>query len=137
MSNDWDSFIDELIDEPDQVKLKPASNEKTYPCGQCAGTGLYSGPRVHQEKKHCFVVFKGSEAKAKTTPSCHEYLITLRKQLIANNILAPNGDRLIFTENYVFNSPSTAGGVILGRSTNGWTTWKSKDGKTLDELKRR
>ena len=54
MANDWDSFIDELIEEPEQVKVKPASNEKTYPCGQCAGTGLYSGPRVHQEKKHCF-----------------------------------------------------------------------------------
>lgn len=84
-----------------------------------------------------FVVFKGSEAKAKTTPSCHEYLITLRKQLIANKILASSGDHLIFTENYVFNSPSTAAGLILGRSSNGWATWKNKAGKTLDELKRK
>ena len=26
-----------------------------------------------------------------------------------------------FVEDYVFSSPSTAGGVILGRATNGWT----------------
>lgn len=24
----------------------------------------------------------------------------------------------------------------IGRTQNGWTTWKAKDGKTLDELKR-
>lgn len=84
-----------------------------------------------------FVVFKGSEAKAKITPSCPEYLITLRKQLLANNILTQKGDHLIFTENYVFNSPSTAGGVIFGRSTNGWMAWKNKAGQTLDELKRK
>lgn len=26
--------------------------------------------------------------------------------------------------------------ALIGRTTNGWTKWKSKDGKTLDELKR-
>ena len=26
--------------------------------------------------------------------------------------------------------------TIAGASTNGWVLWKSKDGKTLDELKR-
>lgn len=30
-----------------------------------------------------------------------------------------------------------SGGVVLGRSTNGWTKWKNKDGVTLDELKRK
>jgi len=37
---------------------------------------------------------------------------------------------------HIFNSPSTAGGVVLGRSTNGWKKWKNTAGKTLDELKR-
>ncbi|MEM9983566.1 MAG: GIY-YIG nuclease family protein [Bacteroidota bacterium] len=84
-----------------------------------------------------FVVFQDSQAKLDTVPSCHDYLITLRQKLIRNNILAQNGENLVFTQNYVFNSPSTAGGVVLGRSTNGWTKWRDKDGKTLDELKRR
>lgn len=83
-----------------------------------------------------FVVFKGSQSKKETTPSCHDYLINLRTKLIESGILKENGDTYIFTEDYVFNSPSTAGGVILGRSTNGWTKWKDKNGKTLDELKR-
>jgi len=84
-----------------------------------------------------FVVFKGSRVKKDTTPSCHEYLINLRNKLIQNEILIDKGDSYEFSQDYVFNSPSTAGGVILGRSTNGWTKWKNKEGKTLDELKRK
>lgn len=53
MTDDWDSFIDELIEQPADIPLKK-STQKTYPCGQCAGTGMYQGARVHQEKKHCF-----------------------------------------------------------------------------------
>ncbi|MEC3905749.1 GIY-YIG nuclease family protein [Tamlana sp. 2201CG12-4] len=84
-----------------------------------------------------FVVFKGSQVKKDTVPSCHEYLINLRQKLIQNEILIEKNGVFEFTQDYVFNSPSTAGGVVLGRSTNGWTKWKNKDGKTLDELKRK
>ncbi|GJM33167.1 MAG: hypothetical protein DHS20C18_21680 [Saprospiraceae bacterium] len=84
-----------------------------------------------------FVVFKGSEARNHTTPSCHEYLINLRNKLLKDGILIEQDNRLKFLEDYIFNSPSTAGGVILGRPSNGWTVWKNRDGKTLDELKRR
>ena len=84
-----------------------------------------------------FVVFRGSQVKKENTPSCHEYLINTRNKLIQNGILIEKGNILEFIEDYVFNSPSTAGGVILGRSTNGWIQWKNKDGKTLDEIKRK
>jgi len=83
-----------------------------------------------------FVVFKGSQAKLDTVPSCHEYMITLRRKLITDEILKERGTHYEFVEDYIFNSPSTAGGVVLGRSTNGWEKWKDKNGKTLDELKR-
>ncbi|HAO15072.1 MAG TPA: DUF4357 domain-containing protein [Tenacibaculum sp.] len=84
-----------------------------------------------------FVVFKGSQVKIDTVPSFHEYLINLRQKLVQNEILVENNGNYQFFQDYVFNSPSTAGGVVLGRSTNGWTKWKNKDGKTLDELKRK
>lgn len=84
-----------------------------------------------------FVVFKGSQAKKETVPSCHEYLINLRQKLLSNEIIVEKNGYYEFVQDYVFNSPSTAGGVVLGRSTNGWTKWKNKDGKTLDELKRK
>lgn len=84
-----------------------------------------------------FVVFKGSQAKKETVPSCHEYLINLRQKLLQNEIIIEKNGIFEFAQDYVFNSPSTAGGVVLGRSTNGWIKWKNKDGKTLDELKRK
>jgi len=83
-----------------------------------------------------FVVFKDSQAKIKETPSCHQYLINIREKLVQNEILAEVNGVYIFTQDYIFNSPSTAGGVVLGRATNGWVQWKNEDGKTLDELKR-
>ncbi|WP_418535358.1 GIY-YIG nuclease family protein [Odoribacter laneus] len=83
-----------------------------------------------------FVVFKDSKVKATTVPSCHDYLINMRNELIQSGILTLDGEAYRFTEDYVFSSPSTAGGVILGRSTNGWTKWRTVNGKTLDEMKR-
>ncbi|MEO8034829.1 MAG: DUF4357 domain-containing protein [Acidobacteriota bacterium] len=67
-------------------------------------------------------------------PSCHEYLKELRSALIANGVLKIAGDGYVFTQDYVFTSPSTAAGVILGRSSNGRVEWKTKEGKTLKEL---
>lgn len=83
-----------------------------------------------------FVVYKGSKVKLDTTPSCHKYLIDLRNLLIEKGIIIKDDNYYKFTEDYIFSSPSTAGGVVLGRATNGWTKWRNSDGKTLDEIKR-
>ncbi len=83
-----------------------------------------------------FVVYKGSEAKFKTTPSCHKYLIDLRFLLEEKGILIKKENNYQFTEDYIFSSPSTAGGVVLGRATNGWNKWKNREGNTLDAVKR-
>ena len=44
--DDWNSFIESLSEDTAPIPTKP-SNQKQYPCGQCAGTGIYSGVRVH------------------------------------------------------------------------------------------
>ena len=51
--SDWDSFVDSLVENDAPIQLKQ-STEKRYPCGQRAGTGVFQGVRVHQEKKQCF-----------------------------------------------------------------------------------
>lgn len=43
----------------------------------------------------------------------------------------------ILKKDLTINSPSTASTYCLGRSSNGWTDWKDKNGKTLDELVRK
>jgi len=84
-----------------------------------------------------FVVFKESRVNKETTPSCHKYLIDMREKLLQANIIVETDNGYKFAQDYIFNSPSTAGGFILGRNTNGWTKWKNKEGVTLDELKRK
>lgn len=86
------------------------------------------------ETQDGFVVRSGSAAVKHETASCHGYLKELRAALIANGVLKPAGDSYSFTQDYVFASPSTAAGVVQGRSANGRVEWKSKDGKTLKAL---
>lgn len=38
----------------------------------------------------------------------------------------------ILMEDVICNSPSTAGWVVLGKSNNGWVTWKTEDGKMIN-----
>lgn len=83
-----------------------------------------------------FVVYKGSKAVKNTLPSCHKYMIDLRNKLIDSGILSLEANVYLFTEDYIFSSPSTARGIVSGRPTNGWTTWKNAIGKTLNEIKR-
>ncbi len=81
-----------------------------------------------------FVVRSGSGAVQGEVPSCHAYIKELRTGLIANGVLKRTGNNYNFTQDYTFSSPSTAAGVVQGRSANGRVHWKSKEGKTLKEL---
>ncbi len=83
-----------------------------------------------------FVVFKNSKCNLSETKSVGDWVVNLRKRLIKDQILIQQDNLLIFTSDYVFASPSAAGAVVLGRSVNGWVSWKYKDGKTLDFVKR-
>jgi hypothetical protein len=81
-----------------------------------------------------FVVLKGSQASASEVPSIHAYLIGLRRDLVAQGVLVPDGENLRFTQDYTFTSPSTAAGVILGRSANGRIEWQDRAGRTLKSI---
>jgi hypothetical protein len=61
-------------------------------------------------------------------------MATLRKDLIASGVIVPQGDALVFAQDYVFGSPSTSAGVIMGRTANGRDTWKTEDGRTLKQV---
>jgi hypothetical protein len=80
------------------------------------------------------VVRAGSAAVKTEVPSCHAYLKELRAALVGNGALKPSRDVYTFTQDYVFASPSTAAGVVLGRSSNGRVEWKTEDGRTLKQL---
>jgi hypothetical protein len=71
-----------------------------------------------------FVVLKGSKIASSVTTSCPKQIQSLRMQLIADGIV---DDSWTFTEDKVFSSLSTAAGVVMGRSANGLTEWRSKE----------
>jgi hypothetical protein len=81
-----------------------------------------------------FAVYEGSLARIDAVPSIHTYLETHRQRLRAEGVLAPDGSHLRFTRTQLFDSPSTAAGVVLGRSANGRIEWKSESGQTLKEM---
>jgi hypothetical protein len=81
-----------------------------------------------------FVVRAGSQAVKDEVASIHAYLAALRKSLLAQGVLEPAGTGYRLTQDYTFNSPSTAAGVLLGRSSNGRMEWKDAKGRTLKEI---
>ena len=83
-----------------------------------------------------FAVLVGSRGRAALVPSAADWLVANRKELRESGIVQEDGNQLVFVEPYTFRTPSTAAIALLGRHVNGWTAWKSKAGKTLDELKR-
>jgi len=81
-----------------------------------------------------FVVVKGSQVVRTETNTIQQYVATLRKDLIAQGVIIDCSQNYAFAQDQVFGSPSTAAGVVLGRSANGRIEWKNSEGKTLKQL---
>lgn len=80
-----------------------------------------------------FTVVKGSTVSDHTVPSFEtrgKAYFNLRKALEADGTITERS----FTKDYEFSAPSAASAVILGRTSNGNTDWKTADGTTLKEL---
>ncbi|OUS20915.1 methionine sulfoxide reductase [Rhodobacterales bacterium 59_46_T64] len=72
------------------------------------------------------IVQAGSQARASwvgdTTDKTHYH--KLHAELIENGVLVSNGTGLVFSKDYAFSSPSAAGAIATGRSSNGRRDWK-------------
>jgi Domain of unknown function (DUF4357) len=83
------------------------------------------------------LVLSGSVANLKESPTAGSWVIGIRKKLIDDGTLLNKNNVLEFSSDQIFKSPSGAAATVLARRANGWKEWKDKDGKTLDELKRK
>lgn len=91
--------------------------------------GVYDGEK--------FEVLEGSEINLNKKVHNENYN-KQRKELLDNGNIEPsNNGKYVLKTTLTFKSPSGASDFVLGGSTNGWTEWKNKDGKTLDEIYRR
>ena len=88
-----------------------------------------------REEPRGFVVYAGSTAAGRAANSTPGSAKETRKRLQDSDVLVKSGaDLLRFTEDYVFNSPSHAAGVVLGNASNGRAAWVSEAGTTLRDL---
>lgn len=80
-------------------------------------------------------VLVGSLARIKETESFSGWSKVARQKFLEEGTLIGSGDGVSyrFTKDIVFSSPSAAAATIVGRAINGWTAWKDRNGKTLDE----
>ena len=77
-----------------------------------------------------FAVLKGSVIANTVTPSYPAGTNKKRTQLLESGII---NDRFEFTKDYVFTSPSLAADIVMGRSANGLTEWKTDSGTMLKD----
>ena len=79
------------------------------------------------------VVLQGSAAADSVVRSTPKSTRNLRRQLEQDEIMLKIEGKLIFQEDYLFSSPSSAASVVLGRSANGLIEWKDVEGRVLKE----
>ncbi|WP_415920789.1 GIY-YIG nuclease family protein [Tateyamaria sp. SN6-1] len=80
------------------------------------------------------VVQKGSTARATWAGStdAKTHYGDLHAALLRSGVLVVQGRHATFAQNYAFSSPSAAGAVVNGRSTNGRVAWiEDSSGKTF------
>jgi Domain of unknown function (DUF4357) len=81
-----------------------------------------------------FVVRAGSQAVKSETKSIPGFFTDMRRSLIDQEILVDFGQHYEMKQDYTFNSPSYAAGILLGRAANGRTEWKTASGHTLKSI---
>jgi predicted GIY-YIG superfamily endonuclease len=86
------------------------------------------------ETQEGFVVHAGSQVALTEVPSLQDHVRALRSNLVANGVLVAADGTYGVTQDYTFNSPSTAAAVVLGRSSNGRAEWKDASGRSLKEI---
>ena len=86
-----------------------------------------------------FEILKGTsivlEVKS-DNPSTFRRNKNLIEDLIRKNLIEKLEDKYIIKENYIATSPSAAAILVLGRSANGWTEWKTYEGKLLSDYRK-
>lgn len=81
-----------------------------------------------------FTVLKGSVVAKGITKS---FSWGEKRNKLVNEYCIMHNNSFILDSDKTFSSPSTAADFCLGRSNNGWTTWKDQEGQTLDSIYRK
>lgn len=109
------------------VSLSPSTNEGTTVFCKTKD-GAEATAIVNQDGK--ITVLEDSRISPNTTPSFPESLRRKRNALISGGTIVNN----VFVKNWTAPSVSTAAGIVMGRSANGRTEWKTADGSPVGNV---
>ena len=98
--------------------------------------GKSSSGKTKLLKNEKLRVLKGTTITKTFTNSIKKKFEKIINELLENEIIIELEDTYLFKEDYDL-SPSTSASLILGRSANGWTEWKTYDGILLDEFRKK
>jgi hypothetical protein len=117
---------DILIPVVKSEKLKDSSTALVYPVKGVIAKG--------QRTPKGFVVFKDSEAAVDLQPATPPKIIKRRQELLEDGNLKRLAEKLGFTKDIEFTSPSAAAAIVCAGKAGGLTAWRNAEGKTLKEL---
>ncbi|MDP9358475.1 MAG: DUF4357 domain-containing protein [Chloroflexota bacterium] len=89
---------------------------------------------VGRDTPEGFLVLKDSTGRIQTVGSTHWYILTLRQKLLQDGVMIEVDGVLRLTQDYLFESPSTAAAALMGRNANGREEWRDEVGRTLKEI---
>ncbi len=132
------------IDSFDLPETKPSGRlPETKPSGRLPETKpsgrhryFLTGPSAKgegEERSDGFVIFAGAKARRDEAASIGKSSQRVRARLVASESLVVDGENYRLAEDTLFNSPSTAAKVLLGREANGRIEWKDANGVTLKQ----
>lgn len=114
-----------------QAPSQDASEQTIYNCTASGtrGRGIYTPDG--------FVVFKGSVGRSTMTEAISKTAFAIiREKILQSNDVVVQDDKFVMQADRLFKSPSAAAKFLTGGSKNGWITWITDDGRTLDEIER-
>lgn len=121
--------------QPTSTASSPTGHSGVSPVFALSGKKAGLTARAQQVDGQ-FVVLEGSAAGSVTqsttysesTAKAYASIAAQHDDLLQKGVLVHDGAVMRFTKSWPFSSPSTAGSVVLGRSCNGRTEWKTADG---------
>jgi len=90
------------------------------------GVGIYSDEGL--------LIKAGSLARAEEMPAIPTGAMERRKTMLQSGVFVEEGKSYRLEKDTLFSSPSMAAAVLLSRSANGRTEWRTSDGKTINDL---
>lgn len=113
---------------PDEIMTPPRINQHRFYVRTKSGV---CGVGIYDPIGNSFILLSGSKINSTTSNSFN------RKDAyrdITNNYCSLEDGLYVLKKDYTFASPSTASSVVLGSSSNGWTDWKDKQGRSLNTV---